>query len=101
MTYNVFGGMLNLAHLHREWLLIDSYALKRHLLKFEAIYPANAPVFGSVRGEPIYSRENVHRVSDDDDDDDDDCHYSITQPVKFYVTLWSLESCRIVQYWIS
>jgi len=56
-------------------LLIDSYALKRHLLKFEAIYPRNAPVCGSVRGEPIYSRENVHRVRDCDDgdyDDDDD-----------------------------
>jgi len=41
----------------------DRYSLKRHLLKFEAIYPRNAPVFGAVRGEPIYSRENVHRVS--------------------------------------
>jgi len=44
-----------------------SYALKRHLLKYEAIYPPNAPVFGSIRSEPIYSRDNVYRVSVDDD----------------------------------
>ena len=43
---------------------MTSYALKRHLLKFEAIYPPNAPIFGSVRGEPIYSRDNVYRVSE-------------------------------------
>jgi len=52
--------------MHKPWITcscIDRYALKRHLLKFEAIYPRNAPVFGSIRGEPIYSRENVHRVS--------------------------------------
>ena len=50
--------------LHSLLLLsIVRYALKRHLLKFEAIYPRSAPVFGSIRSEPIYSRENVHRVS--------------------------------------
>jgi len=47
---------------------IFSYALRRHLLKYEAIYPPNAPVFGSIRSEPIYSRDNVYRVSDDNDD---------------------------------
>lgn len=32
------------------------YALRRHLLKFEAIYPPDAPPLGFVRGEPVYSR---------------------------------------------
>ncbi|XP_077519736.1 DNA repair protein complementing XP-C cells homolog [Amblyomma americanum] len=36
------------------------YALKRHLLKFEAIYPPDAPTLGFVRGEPVYARECVH-----------------------------------------
>ena len=40
-----------------------SYALARHLLKFEAIYPTSALVLGYVRNEPIYSRECVHNVS--------------------------------------
>lgn len=35
------------------------YALKRHLLKFEAIYPPEAPTLGFVRGEPVYARECV------------------------------------------
>ena len=36
------------------------YALSRHLLKFEAIYPADAPPLGFIRSEPIYARECVH-----------------------------------------
>lgn len=36
------------------------YALKRHLLKFEGIYPVDAPTLGFVRGEPVYARECVH-----------------------------------------
>lgn len=32
------------------------YALKRHLLKYEAIYPSTAAVLGYCRGEPVYSR---------------------------------------------
>ena len=35
------------------------YALPRHLLKFEAIYPSDAPTLGFLRGEPIYARECV------------------------------------------
>ncbi|CAL1288699.1 unnamed protein product [Larinioides sclopetarius] len=35
------------------------YALKRHLLKFEAIYPPDAASIGFLRGEPVYLRENV------------------------------------------
>ncbi|GFS91514.1 DNA repair protein complementing XP-C cells homolog [Nephila pilipes] len=35
------------------------YALKRHLLKFEAIYPPDAATVGFIRGEPIYPRECV------------------------------------------
>ena len=36
------------------------YALTRHLLKFEAIYPQDAPPLGYIRKEPIYARECVH-----------------------------------------
>ncbi|XP_071453015.1 DNA repair protein complementing XP-C cells [Hetaerina americana] len=38
------------------------YALKRHLLKFEAIYPPDAPTMGFIRGEPVYSRDCVHQL---------------------------------------
>jgi xeroderma pigmentosum group C-complementing protein len=38
------------------------YALPRHLLKFEAIYPASAPSLGFVKGEPVYARECVHQL---------------------------------------
>lgn len=38
------------------------YALKRHLLKFEAIYPPDAPTLGFVRNEPVYARECVHTL---------------------------------------
>ncbi|KAI4468315.1 dna repair protein xp-c / rad4 [Holotrichia oblita] len=36
------------------------YVIKRHLLKFEAIYPPDALILGFVRNEPIYSRDCVH-----------------------------------------
>ncbi|XP_045534142.1 DNA repair protein complementing XP-C cells homolog [Papilio machaon] len=36
------------------------YALKRHLLKFEALYPEDAATLGFVRGEAVYARECVH-----------------------------------------
>lgn len=36
------------------------YALKRHLLKFEAIYPPTALSLHIVRGEEVYARECVH-----------------------------------------
>lgn len=32
------------------------YALKRHLLKYEALYPPTASVLGYCRGEAVYSR---------------------------------------------
>lgn len=32
------------------------YALKRHLLKFQAIYPESAAILGYCRGEAVYSR---------------------------------------------
>jgi len=38
------------------------YALKRHLLKFEAIYPPEAPSLGWCRSEPVYARECVHTL---------------------------------------
>lgn len=38
------------------------YALQRHLLKFEAIYPATAAPLGYIRNEAIYSRDCVHEV---------------------------------------
>ncbi|KAJ2950533.1 hypothetical protein O0L34_g8778 [Tuta absoluta] len=36
------------------------YALKRHLLKFEALYPPDAATLGFVRGEAVYARECVY-----------------------------------------
>ncbi|XP_053377117.1 DNA repair protein complementing XP-C cells-like [Mercenaria mercenaria] len=38
------------------------YALKRHLLKFEALYPDTAVPVGYIRGEPVYARECVHTL---------------------------------------
>ena len=38
------------------------YVLKRHLLKFEAIYPEESQVLGYCRHEPIYARECVHTL---------------------------------------
>uniref|UniRef100_A0A182SGX9 Rad4 beta-hairpin domain-containing protein n=1 Tax=Anopheles maculatus TaxID=74869 RepID=A0A182SGX9_9DIPT len=38
------------------------YALRRHLLKFEALYPAEPPTLGFIRGEAIYPRECVHTL---------------------------------------
>ncbi|KAF0036799.1 hypothetical protein F2P81_012111 [Scophthalmus maximus] len=38
------------------------YALRRHLLKYEAIYPPTASVLGYCRGEPVYSRDCVHTL---------------------------------------
>lgn len=35
------------------------YALKRHLLKFEGIYPPDVPTLGFIRDEPIYPRDAV------------------------------------------
>ena len=38
------------------------YVLKRHLLKFEAIYPPDAPPLGWLKSEPVYARECVHTL---------------------------------------
>ncbi|XP_052867943.1 DNA repair protein complementing XP-C cells homolog [Anopheles cruzii] len=38
------------------------YALRRHLLKFEAIHPPEPPTLGFIRGEAIYPRECVHTL---------------------------------------
>ncbi|CAL8281906.1 unnamed protein product, partial [Merluccius merluccius] len=38
------------------------YALPRHLLKYEALYPPLAAVLGYCRGEPVYSRDCVHQL---------------------------------------
>lgn len=38
------------------------YALKRHLLKFEAIYPPEPPTLGFVRKEPVYPRTCVYTL---------------------------------------
>lgn len=34
--------------------------MKRHLLKFEAIYPKNPLTLGFIRHEAVYSRDCVH-----------------------------------------
>ncbi|CAG2167561.1 unnamed protein product [Oppiella nova] len=36
------------------------YVLKKDLLKFQGIYPSDAPPLGFFRGEPVYARECVH-----------------------------------------
>lgn len=36
------------------------YALERHLLKFQGIYPPDAPTLGFIRGEAVYARDCVH-----------------------------------------
>uniref|UniRef100_A0A182JVP1 Rad4 beta-hairpin domain-containing protein n=1 Tax=Anopheles christyi TaxID=43041 RepID=A0A182JVP1_9DIPT len=38
------------------------YALRRHLLKFQALYPAEPPTLGFIRGEAIYPRECVYTL---------------------------------------
>lgn len=38
------------------------YVLSRHLLKFEAIYPPDAPPLGYIKSEPIYARECVQTL---------------------------------------
>ncbi|XP_014461113.1 DNA repair protein complementing XP-C cells isoform X1 [Alligator mississippiensis] len=38
------------------------YALKRHLLKYEALYPETAAILGYCRGEAVYSRDCVHTL---------------------------------------
>jgi xeroderma pigmentosum group C-complementing protein len=35
------------------------YVLKRHLLKFQSIYPQDADPVATIRNEPIYSRDNL------------------------------------------
>jgi len=39
------------------------YALERHLLKFEAIYPPNSVTLGFMKSEPVYARECVHTLN--------------------------------------
>ncbi|KAL7828760.1 hypothetical protein SRHO_G00323940 [Serrasalmus rhombeus] len=38
------------------------YALERHLLKYEALYPRTAAILGYCRGEAVYSRDCVHTL---------------------------------------
>jgi len=39
----------------------SSYALERHLKKYECIHP-KLPILGYCRGEPVYPRSHVHVV---------------------------------------
>ena len=36
------------------------FALRRHLLKYEAIYPPDVPAVGFVKGEEVLPRSSVH-----------------------------------------
>ncbi|KAK7102070.1 DNA repair protein complementing XP-C cells homolog isoform X2 [Littorina saxatilis] len=38
------------------------YALRRHLLKYEALYPESSIPVGYIRKEPVYARECVHTL---------------------------------------
>lgn len=38
------------------------FALSRHLLKFQALYPQDALILGYIRNEPVYARECVHTL---------------------------------------
>ncbi|KAK3566481.1 hypothetical protein QTP86_034057 [Hemibagrus guttatus] len=38
------------------------YALERHMLKYEALYPPTATILGYCRGEAVYSRDCVHTL---------------------------------------
>ncbi|XP_017323869.1 DNA repair protein complementing XP-C cells isoform X1 [Ictalurus punctatus] len=38
------------------------YALERHLLKYEALYPPTAAILGYCRGEAVYSRDCIHTL---------------------------------------
>ncbi|XP_049837744.1 DNA repair protein complementing XP-C cells homolog isoform X2 [Schistocerca gregaria] len=38
------------------------YVLQKDLLRFQAIYPPDAPTLGFVRGHPVYARECVHTL---------------------------------------
>ncbi|XP_062854525.1 DNA repair protein complementing XP-C cells [Trichomycterus rosablanca] len=38
------------------------YALERHILKYEALYPPTVAILGYCRGEPVYSRDCVHTL---------------------------------------
>lgn len=42
------------------------YVLKRHLLKYEAIYPESAAILGYCKGEAVYSRVCVHTLHSKD-----------------------------------
>lgn len=42
------------------------YALKRHILKYQAIYPETAAILGYCRGEAVYSRDCVHTLHSKD-----------------------------------
>ncbi|XP_062977461.1 DNA repair protein complementing XP-C cells [Elgaria multicarinata webbii] len=42
------------------------YGLKRHLLKYEAIYPETAAILGYCRGEAVYSRDCIHTLHSKD-----------------------------------
>lgn len=38
------------------------FVLRRHLLKYEALYPDNPKSIGFIKNEPIYSRDNVYNL---------------------------------------
>ena len=38
------------------------YALKRHLLKYQALYPVDAPTLGFLKDEGIYPRDCVYTL---------------------------------------
>lgn len=45
-----------------EVLVVFRYVLKRHLLKFEALYPSDVTPVGYIKNEAVYRRENVYTL---------------------------------------
>lgn len=55
--------MIRMSYTVLLYVMFYRYVLRRHLLKFEALYPDSAIPVGYIRGEPVYARECVHTVS--------------------------------------
>jgi len=67
------------------------FALRRHLLKYEAVYPPDTPAIGFVRGEEVLSRSSVHVLHTREKwlQSVCQCHWFISSSIRF--TLFCLQ----------